>query len=656
MNILLRLKCLNILVPLPEVYAVRVSCCSICMIIILSFLFSRLNAQTYNSFLIPDSLKENANAVIREYVRELELHGVNNGTERIRKIITILDNNGDDFGTLNIGYDKNSKVTIYEAAIYDKNGKRVKKISQSAISDIPSSDGVSLYSDNRQKVFKPSYGDYPYTVEYEYEIAHTNLISYGRWFPLYGYNISIEHSKFTFIHPSEIQFKKKEINLISGSEIKNNGNKVIESWSCDFLKALEYEPFAISLADRLPKLFLMPVKLVYDNHTGDAGNWSDYGKWINDLYEGRDVLAETDKIKVAKILENNPETNEKIRLLYEYMQENTRYVGIQLGIGGLQPFPALTVSETGYGDCKALTNYMHALLKQAGIISYPALVSSGVNIDAIFRDFPNFQQFDHVILCVPGIKDTIWLECTNQNMPFGFLGTFTDDRDVLLITGDGGRLAHTTRYGADDNLRTSYAEILIDPSGAANCTMKTQFRNLQYYDIFDLFNINSEEQKKWLNRNSSLPSQQLTDFKISNNKKAGPFATIDESLISKNYCSVTGNYTILPLNLVNAVEPVKKLIKARKSDFAIQRSSTDCDTLIYTIPPEFKITSPSAGRTINSAYGDYSYSVILDKNKVIYTRKLVIKQGRFKASEYKNFYDFFLAVSKADNEKIMLSR
>jgi hypothetical protein len=622
----------------------------------MSLMFVSANAQKYSAALIADSLKENAHAVIREYTKEFELYSVNKGVERIKKVITVLDDNGENFGTLKIGYDKDSKVIFIKVTLYDKNGNKVKKLSQSDFSDSPVQDGATLYSDNRVKFYAPSFPEYPYTVEVEYEINNSNLVSYGSWYPLYGYNISLEHSKLTFIHSPEIPYRKQERNIHANPKTINQGDKTSETWECDYLKAIEYEPFVIALSERVPKLSLMPVQLIYDNHTGTAATWKEYGKWIYDLYKGRDELAETEKINIKKLLGNVQDTVSKIKLLYNYIQEHTRYVGIQLGIGGLQPIPALTVFETGYGDCKALSNYMHSLLKQIGILSYPALVSSGPYIEPIYPDFPNFQQFDHVILCVPFKKDTIWLECTNQIIPFGFLGTFTDDRDVLLITEEGGKMAHTRKYDTEDNLRICHAEFTIDPEGKANCSMKTQYNGLQYYDIFELFNSNADEQKKWIYKNSTLPSLQLADLNIKNYKSSIPSATINETLISKNYCSFTGNYMLLPLNRVNIQSPINKTMKERQSDFIIQRPSVDYDTLVYKIPANYKIETLPEGKTIKSAFGDYSNSVSVKDNNIIYSRKFIINQGRFKASEYKKFYEFCLSVSKADNEKVILTK
>ena len=75
---------------------------------------------------------------------------------------------------------------------------------------------------------------------------------------------------------------------------------------------------------------------------------------------------------------------------------------------------------------------------------------------------------------------------------------------------------------------------------------------------------------------------------------------------------------------------------------------------IYKIPDIYKIESLPEGKTINSVFGSYSFAVSVKENAIIYSRKLIINQGRFKASDYKNFYEFCLSVSKADNVKAML--
>ena len=66
----------------------------------------------------------------------------------------------------------------------------------------------------------------------------------------------------------------------------------------------------------------------------------------------------------------------------------------------INPFPATFVDEKKYGDCKALSNYMRALLKAVDIPSYYALIRAGENEEPADFDFPH-NNFNHAILCVP---------------------------------------------------------------------------------------------------------------------------------------------------------------------------------------------------------------------------------------------------------------
>jgi hypothetical protein len=616
---------------------------------------SKTSAQKYPVSSIPDSLIENANCVIRNDTREFELKSINTAVIRSNRVITVLNKNGDDDASLFSPYNKNSSVVINLVILYDAGGKTIKKVKSSEIIDSPFTSS-GLYSEEKIKAFQPKSAVYPYTVEYDYVINSTNMISYGAWHPMTGYNISVEHSGVRFTYPNTLKVNRKEVNVPVKSFRFQKDNKITESWEMNNLKAVEVEPFETDLSERTPVIYFMPSELVYDDFTGKANTWEEYGLWVKTLYAGKDQLSDPDKIKVDQLLKNVTDTLQIIKTLYKYMQENTRYVSITLGIGGFQPYDAKTVSSTGYGDCKALTNYMYSLLKYKGIQSYPALVAAGRYIESIFTDFPNFLQFNHVILCVPNKTDTIWLECTSQVSPFGFTGDFTDDREVLLITENGGKFTHTKKYELSDNLRISNSLFVIDSSGTATCTLNTNFSGLQYDDVIGLLHSNADDQKKWLYARNDLPSSQITGFSIVNTREPLPVAKINESIISRHYGSFSGKYMIIPLNLVNIQKPVQKMLKPRYSDILVSRSSVDYDTVVFRIPQNYKPESVPSGFTINSDFGEYSSSISLTDNEIVYTRRFSIFQGKYKSTEYKKLYDFILAISKADNIKVMLTK
>jgi hypothetical protein len=619
------------------------------------FLFSVLQsgkAQDYSVSLIPEELKQNAYSVIREFSRDYELTGINSGIQKVRKAVTVLSKEGDDNAFLFLRYDKNSVIYIRQIVIYDKNGKKIKSVKQSEVDDSPAYDG-SLFSDDRVKSYEPVNGEYPYTVEYIYEIKSKNMISYGSWRPYTNYNISAQNVSMTIKRPKDVLIHKKEIN-VNPSKTEYLGNIAVDSWEIHNLKAIEEEPFDVSLAERIPCVLLMPDALIYDDYNGSARTWIDFGKWVYSLYKDKSMLGDADANLVADLAANTRDTIEIIKRLYDYLQGHSRYIAVTMGLGGFQPFDAKTVAETGYGDCKALTNYMYSLLKAAGIKSFPALVSSGKYKEKIHRDFPNFSQFDHVILAVPVRKDTIWLECTSQNIPFGFLGSFTDNRDVLLLTENGGKFAHTTGY-EKTNIRICKSRAVLSTDGSAKWISETRMEGLQYDNLSGVLNQNHDEQKKFLYSNSALPSLQISDFSIINNKGFSPYAIIKETSISKNYCSFSGKYLIMPLNLINSQKAIQKMIKKRESDVLINRSFTDYDTLCFEIPANIRIETLPAGSTIESKFGSYISTITANGNEIKYTRKLSINEGYYRPEDYPELYEFILSVSKSDNVKTILT-
>lgn len=628
----------------------KLSTLSFCIFLIQHITF----AQNYAISEIPDSLKTDAFVVVRNDIKEVSLTEVNKGVTKRKIAYTILNKVGEEQAYFVAFYDKETSVTVNSITMYDKFGEKIRKIKSNEIIDIPAYSGA-LFADDRVKAYKTDYAQIPYTIEYDYEVSSTNMISQGVWSPYSQYNQSVQNSIFKIIFPPSITLNKKELGLNISESINIEGKKI---WECQThnLKAVIGEPYSTSFQERVPRVYFMSSVIKWDNHVGSSNTWNEYGKWAFELYDGRNELCEAEKIKVSELLKNTPDTLEQIKKLYTYMQDRTRYVGIQIGIGGFQPFDAKTVYETGYGDCKALTNYMYSLLKYAGIKSHPALVGSGNYIEPILLDFPNFHQFNHVILAVPYKSDTIWLESTSQIIPFGFLGDFTDDRDVLLLTKDGGKFAHTTKYNANHNTKTSNIKIVIDTLGNANCKIATTYSALQYDKITNLFILNADEQKKWLYEDCDFPSPQINTFSITQNKKMIPDAIVTQELASKNYATFSGNYMVVPLNIASKMNPITKMINVRQSQVVISRDNSYKDSITIELPKSYRIGSLPQEKKLDSKFGSYSYTLNAKDNIITYVRNLTTYKGKHPAGEYKEFYDAILAISKADGLKIMVTK
>jgi hypothetical protein len=603
---------------------------------------------------IPAELKENANAVFCEDQMRFTIHAQNKATLYIYQVVTIFNENGKKYAQEVIGYDKLSKVSVFSGASYDASGKLIKRLKQSDIYDQSAFDGFSLYSDNRLKAANLTHGVYPYTVEFEYEIEYKYLFMIPAFAVIPDEQVGVQNSVVQLIFPEHLTPKYKVCNFTADpvESAAADGKKILK-WSFQNIKPITLEPYGPPKQSMIPHIMFAPSHFEFEGYKGSAESWEDFGKWIISLNKGRNQLPEEAKAKVIELTANLKTDEEKIKAVYEYMQNRTRYVSIQLGIGGFQPFEASVVEKTGYGDCKALSNYMVSMLEVLGIKSHYTLIRAGRDAAPMQLDFPS-SQFNHAVVCVPMGADTIWLECTSQTNPFGYAGTFTGDRKALAITETGARLVNTPVYRAEDNVQSRSATVFVDNNGNATATVKTTYRGLQSESNGLNFVIGqADKEKKWAQNNTSIPSFDITSYSVSENRERIPSVIVNLELSLPRCASVTGKRLFLTPNLMNRSSFVPERNENRKNPIVRKNAYIDIDTVRYRMPeglyPEF-LPEPVQ---IKSRFGEYHASVTIDAGDVVYIRRIRIEKGEYPAATYSELVEFYKTINKADNAKLV---
>ena len=603
---------------------------------------------------IPDKLLENAHAVIRLDQTTFELESRKNATLNVKYVITILDKKADRLAHFVQGYDKLRKISSIKATVYNAYGKEIKKFKKKDIIDQSAISGFSLYEDSRLKAIEVIQNEYPFTVEIEYEIDFKGLLIYPSWNLIPNFNVSVQQSSYKAIIPTSLGVRYKAVNTDIEPEMSKSGSSDIYHWSASDLKPIINEQYGPSYNSIFPRVILAPNEFEYDGQAGNMKDWKTYGQWMYKLLEGREDLPASTKAEVKKLVAGVKDDKEKVKLIYEYLQSKTRYISVQLGIGGLQPFEAAYVDKNGYGDCKALSNYTRAMLGSVNIPSYYATIGAGRGHQSIQPDFTWKGYTNHAILCVPLEQDTIWLECTSQSNPFGYMGSFTGDRNAMLVTENGGVIARTPRYPLEVNTQIRKAEITLDDRGNASAKISTDYGGLQYENVSRQFVKNDKEKKETLYERLDISNMEITSFDYEQKKAPIPVATEKLDLTIRSYGSVSGKRMFVPLNILNKRKKAPSKVKDRKTDVVIQMAYMDSDTIVYEFPNYFTIEHLPKPVTIESDFGTYVSSIVQEGNKVTYIRTMTMNKKTFPPERYPDLIEHYKKIIKADKMKMVM--
>lgn len=608
------------------------------------------------AILLDSTMTKTANAIVRSEDVLIEINSVNSVVVKTKRIVTVLNKYGDQHADSYEPYDPSTKIKKLVATVYNSLGEEVKKYKRKDFSDRSMYDGFSLIGDNRMLYFDHTPQEYPYTMVYESVVENQNTAFIEPWSPINGYYLSIEKSSYKVVNTQKIPLRYNEKRFDDFPVEVNHGNQEV-SYIMKKNPAIEPEKNSPSFKNLVPNARITLNKFSLVNVEGEANDWKSMGKWQYDnLISGRDILPKETIQKVSNLIAGANSNKEKAKKIYEYVQSKTRYISVQLGIGGWMPMKAEEVDRLGYGDCKALTNYTKVLLESQNIPAYYTVVYGDSDIRDIDAEFASMQG-NHVILNIPDKGEDVWLECTSQTAPFNFIGDFTDNRNVLVIKPEGGEIKRTKKYTPEENTLVTKAIIYLKEDKSIEADIISDANGLQY-DWRYMTKLKPIKDQK-------LHYKEYWDYV--NNLNVEKLELIDNKDVinyqekvkvnAANYVTTAGSRLLMKPNVFNRIRRKMPKYEDRKTSLVISRGYVDNDEYIIHIPAGYVLNSIPKEKVLKTVFGEYSCKLEkITESQLKYTRVLKIKDGTHPKEEYEPYRKFMLNILKADNSKIVLNK
>ncbi|MEZ4745042.1 MAG: transglutaminase domain-containing protein [Calditrichia bacterium] len=607
-----------------------------------------------------DILSGSHDAIILSDETEFEVLGQGKAYVRYSRKVQINNDEGKGYGIPGVSENKFIKKKKIDVRILSTDGEELKKYKNSDILKEDYSPGYSLYSDSRYQWINSTWPKFPYVVEYSTEAEMSTLFFWPDWFP--QKNVPVLSSSYKLVlRDTTVAFRTHAVNMETSPKTIRSSS-VSHIWNAALLPAFESEDYMSKNNSNRMILYFTPERFALENSFGHFRDWNGLAQWYRGLTADRLILPELIRQEVAALVNPDDDAKTKIRKLYAYLQNNSRYVSIDLGIGGWQPYSAQSVFENKYGDCKDLSTLMVAMLDVVNIPAHLALTPTRDAINFI-EEFPS-NQFNHCIAVVPLPEDTVWLECTADYIPAGELPYSVEGAKVLVVEAEGGKIIQTPVSRPEDNLMTSRTEGRIGEDGALQ--MSGWFAttgNRSNYVRGRFIGVEIEKQQDWLR--SRLISLSASRFDLAEFTVENLAENVDQPCVvhfsgeMKNFATRSASRLFLSPNVINQFSkkyPPEESPDERKFSVSFNYAFEDADTVYISLPPGYALEAAPPQETIESEFGTYRIEYELADNRLRYLRQFRLETREIPLEKYAAYREFISEVVKRDNMQFVLKR
>ena len=623
-----------------------------------------------NAPLPPHDEKTDAVLLYSEDILNVQPNGKIKSLER--RAYKILRPDGRRFGRVHVYFDSETRITGIRGWCIPAQGKdyevKEKEATEMGLNDIEN--GI-LMTDDRVKVLQIPAADIGNVVGYEVEHEDRPYVLQDLW--EFQDQIPVREAHYTVQLPPGWEYKATFMNH---AEIKSqpSGNNTWQ-WSISDVPGVKPEddmpPWMRVAGGMVLTLFPPPGSAP----SRGFENWNDMGKWSAQLFQGRRDSSPEIKQKVTELTASANTPLAKMQALARFLQQDVRYVGIELGIGGYQPHVAADVFAHRYGDCKDKATLLSSMLHEIEIDSYYIVINArrgGASPDTP----PALYWFNHVILAVrlpDDVKDSslfavvndpklgrlLIFDPTDEMTPFGQLRGPLQANYGLLVTADGGELIQLPKLSTSTNAIERSAKLTLDAKG----TLTGEVKEMRLGDRAKSERYALREATKAADQikpiesllANSLATFQITKAAVTNLKQTDRPFGFNYSFVALDYAKNAGNLILVrPRVLGSKSSALLETKEPRKFPVEFEGPSRDVDTFEITLPPGYEVDDLPPPVDADFGFASYHSKAEANGNTLKYTRTFEVKELSVPVDKLNDLKKFYRIIASDERNNAVL--
>ena len=445
----------------------------------------------------------------------------------------------------------------------------------------------------------------------------------------------IARSEYVLITPKSRQFffnKPQVANLTQTVEEK--GDTKIWHFLAENVPALETEPSSPPVTETLGHV-----------HVSTYKSWDDMGRWYWGLV--RDQFTADDEVRrrVAEITKGLTDEKAKIRAVYDFVVQKTRYVALEFGIHGFKPYRCAQIFARGFGDCKDKATLIVTMLKELGIPATIVIVRTGLRGD--FETEPaSLAPFDHAIAYVPSID--VYLDGTAEWTGSNELPSMDRGSLALQINEGKPKLVHLPEPTAADSVSSKHIEATVGTDGSAQIDWRADITGSSASSWRQRYHAKATQKTRVQeDLSNELPGVEIKEVSSNDLEDVEQKVQVKAKGRAPNYARRDGDSWTVGVGAKEHLVRTWAPLSARRREVRIYALSTQENETIVKLPQGAKVLGPPHPAEGKGPFGFYKVDVETTGNVVRVKTTVAITRSRIPASEYAAFRAF---CEQADRE------